>query len=95
MAVSNDEKQVLWATAATDSVAAGGNETSDVLTLGETAIGRAITLKALNGGTPAAGDLADDVRAKCSEEMEYIKSLQVEDLESYFDRWVAKPGIWK
>ena len=46
-------------------------------------------------GTPAVRDLADDVRAKCAGEMEYIKSLQVEDLESYFDRWVASPGVWK
>lgn len=47
------------------------------------------------GGSAAVRAIADDVREKCREEHEYIKSLQVETLENYFSRWVAKPGVWK
>jgi hypothetical protein len=44
--------------------------------------------------TPVINEIANDVRAKCSGEMEYIRERQVEELEHYFDRWVANPGTW-
>jgi len=47
------------------------------------------------GGNQGLIDLADDVREKCTPEREFIAERQLEDLESYFDRWVATPGVWK
>ena len=47
------------------------------------------------GASQAILNLADDVKEKCKEEYEYIKSRQVETLENYFNRWVATPGVWK
>ena len=47
------------------------------------------------GGNDALKELAQDVRTVCREEREMIASKQVEDLEAYFDRWVANPGVWK
>lgn len=38
--------------------------------------------------------IAEGVREKCKAERGFIKSRQVEDLEEYFDRWVANPGTW-
>ena len=59
MALANNEIQVAWATAASKSVAAAAAEASDAMTLSQTAIERAITIKADNAGTPASGDTVD------------------------------------
>ena len=59
MALANNEIQVAWATAASKSVAAAAAETSDAMTLSQTAIERAVTIKADNAGTPASGDTVD------------------------------------
>lgn len=47
------------------------------------------------GASPAVQSIAEDVRAKCRGEMEFVKARQVESLEAYFDRWIANPGVWK
>jgi glycosyltransferase involved in cell wall biosynthesis len=47
------------------------------------------------GGSKALKEIADDVKGKCGEEREFIKSKQVETLEEYWDRWEANPGVWK
>lgn len=60
MALSVTERQVLWATANASSIAAGGNATSDEITLTAATVFQAkIQLKADNDGTPAAGDSVD------------------------------------
>jgi len=47
------------------------------------------------GGNAGLHELADDVREKCLDEHEYIKSRQIESLEEYFNRWEKTPGVWK
>jgi glycosyltransferase involved in cell wall biosynthesis len=47
------------------------------------------------GGSDAIKRLAEDVKAKCKDEREFIASRQVESLQQYFTRWMASPGVWK
>lgn len=39
--------------------------------------------------------LAEDVRAKCKAERDFIASKQVETFDQYIARWEANPGTWK
>lgn len=39
--------------------------------------------------------LADDVRAKCQADMEFVHSRQVIDFESYIAWWEEHPGVWQ
>ena len=59
MAASNNELQIVWASAASKSVAAGAAEISDAISFSATAIASTVTLKADNEGTPASGDTVD------------------------------------
>lgn len=59
MAITRTETQVTFAAANSKSVAAGGDDLSDIVTLADNAIAAAITLKADNSGTPATGDWID------------------------------------
>jgi hypothetical protein len=59
MAVANNEQQVTWSSSNSVSVSAGGNQTSDAVTLSTTAFAAMVTLKADNDGTPAGGDTVD------------------------------------
>lgn len=60
MAITRAETQVTWPTAANSiSVTSGSNQTSEGITLDDTCVGAAVTLKADNDGTPAAGDTID------------------------------------
>lgn len=59
MAITNTEQQVLWSTANSLSVSGGSTGTSDAITVDQTAIDGAITLKAGHSGTPGAGDTVD------------------------------------
>jgi hypothetical protein len=56
MAITVNEVQVTWSTASSVSIAAAGNNTSDVATIDQTCFQATIMLKADNDGTPAAGD---------------------------------------
>jgi len=56
MAITKAENQVTWAAANSVSVTAGGNQTSDVVTLDVTCFNAAVTLKADNSTTPVAAD---------------------------------------
>lgn len=47
------------------------------------------------GANSAILALAADVREKCKGERDFIAARQVEDLETYFDRWTRNPGVWK
>ena len=47
------------------------------------------------GASDALQSIAEDVREKCGQERDFIKSRQVETLEEYWDRWAQNPGIWK
>lgn len=58
MAITHTESSVLWATTNYDAaVGANSTQTSDVLALDATCVNAQITLKAVNGGTPASGDV--------------------------------------
>ncbi len=60
MALSNNEIQIKWDTGnLSDSVAAGGNETSDAIEFSAGCLAAGITMKANNAGTPASGDTID------------------------------------
>ncbi len=59
MTIANNEKQVLWSAAASVSVTAGGNQTSDAITLSTSCYDAMITMKADNEGTPASGDTVE------------------------------------
>lgn len=61
MAITKQRTDVLWTgSAQTDSIAAGGNETSLEFNLGDTCVAARITLKGDNAsGTPAADDQID------------------------------------
>lgn len=58
MAITRTESQVTWPTAANSkAVAAAATEVSEITTLDATCVKAAITCKADNAGTPAAGDI--------------------------------------
>jgi len=58
MAITRAESQITWPTAASSkSVASGATEVSEITTLDATCVKAAITCKADNAGTPAAGDI--------------------------------------
>jgi hypothetical protein len=57
MAITRAETQVTWSAANSVSVTAGGNQTSDTITLDDTCTAAAITLKADNSTTAAADDI--------------------------------------
>ena len=59
MAITRNEVQVQWSTANSISVSAGGNATSDTVTINATTIQGSISLKADNNGTAASGDTVD------------------------------------
>jgi len=59
MAITVNEVQVLWSTAAYLSIAATGNGTSDAFVINQTCFQASIECKADNDGTPAAGDTVD------------------------------------
>ena len=59
MAITVNEVQVLWSTAAYLSIAAAGNGTSDAFAIDQTCFQATIECKADNDGTPAAGDTVD------------------------------------
>jgi len=59
MALTRLERQITWSAASSVSVTAAGQQTSDVLALNADCAIAAITLKADNAGTPAAGDSID------------------------------------
>lgn len=59
MAITNNENQVLWASATSKSVASAAAETSDAVTLDQTCIMATATCKADNDGTATAGDTVD------------------------------------
>lgn len=56
MAITHTESSVLWSTAYSVSVSAGGSQTSDVLALDATCVNAQITLKADNSAGSAASD---------------------------------------
>lgn len=58
MAITVTETQITWAAAASLSVAAAGNGTSDAFTIDQTCFQAQIMCKADNDGTPASGDYA-------------------------------------
>jgi glycosyltransferase involved in cell wall biosynthesis len=47
------------------------------------------------GDSEGLRELANEVMEACHEERAFVKSRQVETLNDYFDRWIAKPGTWK
>jgi hypothetical protein len=57
--LANNEIQVTWSAANSQSIAASGNATSDVFTFSTNASFGHIQLKADNDGTPAAGDTVE------------------------------------
>lgn len=58
MAITHTESSVLWSSAYSVSVSAGGSQTSDVLALDATCVNAQITLKADNSaGSPASDDI--------------------------------------
>lgn len=57
--LANNEIQITWAAAASQSIAAAGNATSDVFTYSTNSSFAHLQLKAKNDGTPAAGDTVD------------------------------------
>ena len=59
MGVSNNQLQILWATAANKSVAATAVAISDAISFSAGCVTAAITLKADNEGAPANGDTVD------------------------------------
>jgi len=59
MAITRAENQITWSASNSVSVSAAGSQTSDLVTLDTTCINAAITVKADNAGTPAAGDTVD------------------------------------
>jgi len=59
MAITRAQNQVKWAAANSLSVGAGLNANSDLITFDPSATAASITLKVVNGGTPAAGDTVD------------------------------------
>lgn len=59
MAITKAEVQITWAAANSQSVAAGGNATSDAFTFNAAAFSAMLTVKADNNGTPASGDTVD------------------------------------
>jgi len=58
MAVTTSTVQVLWSGAATKSIAAAGNATSDAFTIDAACIRLSAMCYGDNGGTPASGDTA-------------------------------------
>lgn len=56
MAITHTESSVVWASAYSVSVSAGGSQTSDVLALDATCVNAQITLKADNSAGAAASD---------------------------------------
>ena len=56
MAITKPETQVTWAAANSVSVTAGGNQTSDTVTLDATCVRATIHLKADNSTAPASDD---------------------------------------
>lgn len=60
MAITHNEVQVTWPTAADSlTIAAASNGTSEAVAFNATTIAATLTLKADNNGTPATGDTAD------------------------------------
>lgn len=59
MAITKQARQITWAGANSTTIAAGGTDTSDVVTPGADAVGAVLMCKAVNGGTPASGDTLD------------------------------------
>lgn len=57
MALTRVENQVTWSASNSVSVTSGSNQTSDAVSLDATCVQSAITCKADNAGTPAAGDI--------------------------------------
>ena len=47
------------------------------------------------GNKPSLQEVAKEVREKCKEEREMVKSRQVETLEEYWNRWEKHPGTWR
>jgi len=62
---------------------------------GEKALANVIEQRKLKESPARIEAIAADVREKCREERDYIASCQVETLDEYMARWVAKPGTWK
>lgn len=56
MAITRSQSQVKWSAANTQSVTAGGTNTSDAVAIDATAVALSLTVKADNAGTPASGD---------------------------------------
>jgi len=52
-------------------------------------------IKHKKGAPSVIEALVDDVREKCREDMEFIKSKQVVTFDEYMDYWEKHPGIWK
>jgi hypothetical protein len=59
MAATHNQSQVFWSAAATQSINAGANATSDAVTFNTADVDGMISVKADNNGTPAAGDTVD------------------------------------
>lgn len=59
MAITKSEIQVQWSSADSKSVAAGGTESSDLISVNQNAVAGLLVVKADNEGTPAAGDTID------------------------------------
>ncbi len=57
MAITRAETQVTWSASNSASVSAGGNQTSDEVTLDATCINAQISLKADNSTSPASDDI--------------------------------------
>lgn len=57
MAITRAENQVTWSASSSVSVTAGSNQTSDEVSIDDTCVGAAITLKADNSTTPASDDI--------------------------------------
>lgn len=57
MAITRAETQITWSASSSVSVTAGSNQTSDAVTLDDTCVAAAITLKADNSTTPASDDI--------------------------------------
>ena len=59
MPLSRNETKVLFSSANSVSISAAGSNVSDAVSLDTTCVDAAITVKADNAGTPAAGDTVD------------------------------------
>jgi isopentenyl diphosphate isomerase/L-lactate dehydrogenase-like FMN-dependent dehydrogenase len=57
--MAKSQTQVTFSSAASVSIASGGNATSDAFTFGSTSTAATLQVKADNNGTPASGDTVD------------------------------------